>query len=244
MTALLWILAVVASYPYMPGSDTEAFKGMSVLLGLVLSLGSRGIVEQVMSGFSVTYSRALRTGDFVRIGDVEGTVTQIGSLSTKIETPRHEEVTIPNAVLISQTVVNYSRFAETTGVFVPTEVTIGYDAPWRQVEAMLLLAASRTSGLRRDPAPVVRQVALEDFYVRYRLMVCLVVPRLRGPVLDELHANIQDAFNESGVQIMSPHYENDPNAPKVVPKDQWFAAPAGKPIDTDAGVDLVVTGAE
>ena len=220
------MLALVACYPYMPGSGTDAFKGMSVLLGLVVSLGSRGIVEQSMSGLSVTYSRALRAGDYVRVGDVEGTVAHMGTLSTKIETPRHEEITIPNAVLLSQTVVNYSRHAQARGVFVPTELTIGYDAPWRQVEALLLLAATRTAGLRRVPAPVVWQVSLEDFYVRYRLLVCLDDPTTRPVVLDQLHANIQDAFNEYGVQIMSPNYLADPGAPKVVPRDQWFAAPA------------------
>jgi small-conductance mechanosensitive channel len=226
ITGLLWLFALVVSYPYLPGSETEAFKGVSVLLGLMVSLGSTGIVNQVMSGFTVTYSRALRLGDYVRVGDIEGTVTQMGTLSTKIETPRHEDVTIPNAVLIGQTMTNYSRHAETAGVFVPTAVTIGYDAPWRQVEAMLLLAASRTPGIRADPAPVVRQTALEDFYVRYTLLVCLEEPHTRLSVLHELHGNIQDAFNEQGVQIMSPNYEADPSEPKVVPKERWFAAPA------------------
>lgn len=226
VTVLMWLFALIVSYPYLPGSQTEAFKGVSVFIGLIVSLGSTGLVNQVMSGFTVTYSRALRRGDFVRVGDIDGTVTQIGTLSTKLETPRREEVTIPNAVLVSQTVVNYSRNADTTGVYTGTVVTIGYDAPWRQVEALLLLAASRTDGVRPTPAPMVIQSGLAEFHVRYTLLVALEAPHRRGAILNRLHANIQDAFNEHGVQIMTPNYEADPEGRKVVPKDRWFAAPA------------------
>jgi small-conductance mechanosensitive channel len=228
-TALLWLLGIVVAYPYLPGSGSDAFKGVSVFVGLVLSLGSSGVVNQIMSGLTITYSRALRAGDFVRIGDVEGTVTQLAALSTKVKTPRGEEVTIPNAVVMSDVTTNYSRFAGTEGVQVPTSVTIGYDVPWRQVHALLLLAAERTTGIREKPKPVVRQTALQDFYVQYTLLVCLEQPHLRGPILNSLHANIQDAFNEYGVQIMSPNYEADPEGRKVVPRDHWYAAPAKNP---------------
>jgi small-conductance mechanosensitive channel len=223
--ALLWLFAVVVAYPYLPGSGTDAFKGVSVFVGLMISLGSSGVISQMMSSFMITYSRALRIGDYVRIGDVEGTVTHMGMLSTKVKTPRREEVTIPNSVLVSNTTTNYSKFAGSDGVYVPTSVTIGYDTPWRQVEALLLMAADRTEGVRREPKPVVFQTALQDFYVQYTLLVSLEQPQLRGPVLNRLHANIQDVFNEYGVQIMSPNYEADPAAPKVVPKDRWFEAP-------------------
>jgi len=236
ITLGLWLFAVAIAYPFMPGSNSDAFKGVSVFAGLVLSLGSSGIVNQVMSGFTLTYSRALRRGDFVVAGDVEGTVTQLGTLSTKILTARGEDVTIPNAVMVSQTVVNYSRMADAEGVFVPTDVTIGYDVPWRQVRALLLLAAERTPGIRQQPAPVVRQSALEDAYVRYTLLFCPERPDARRKVLAAVHANILDAFNEYGVQITSPNYEADPEKPKVVPKEQWFAAPASP----DAAGDLVV----
>ena len=212
--------------PFLPGSDSDVFKGVSVFIGLIVSLGSSGVVNQVMSGFTLTYSRALRVGDFVKIGDMEGTVEHVGALSTKVKTPRREEITIPNAVVMSQATVNYSRHADSEGVFVPTSVTIGYDAPWRQVRALLLLAAERTAGVRKEPKPMVRQAALHDFYVEYVLLVALERPQMRGPVLDALHANIQDAFNEFGVQIMSPHYESDPGAPKVVPKSRWHDTPA------------------
>jgi small-conductance mechanosensitive channel len=228
VTTVIWLLGVVLAYPYLPGSESDAFKGVSVFIGLVLSLGSSGIVNQMMSGLCITYSRAVRPGDFVKMGDVEGTVLQVGVLSIKVKTARREEVTIPNAVVMSQVTTNYSRFADTEGVFVPTSLTIGYDTPWRQVHALLLLAAERTPGVRSDPKPVVRQSALQDFYVQYTLLVCLDAPQQRLLTLDALHANIQDAFNEYGVQIMSPNYEADPEGRKFVPVDQWYAAPAAR----------------
>jgi len=224
--SLLWLFAAVMAYPYLPGSGTDAFKGASVFIGLVLSLGSSGLVNQVMSSFMITYSRALRVGDFVRVGEVEGTVTHVGVLSTKVKTLRGEEITIPNAVVVATTTTNYSRFAASEGVYTPTSVTIGYDTPWRQVQSLLLTAAERTSGVRKDPASLVRQAELQDFYVKYTLLVCPERPELRPAVMSALHANILDVFNEYGVQIMSPNYEADPEAPKIVPKDKWHVAPA------------------
>ena len=223
VAALLWVFAVIVAYPYMPGSQTEAFKGVGVFFGLMLTFGSSGLVSQIMSGFMITYSRAVRVGDFVRIGDIEGTVTHVGVLSTKITSPLDEAITIPNAVVVAQTTTDYSRHG---GVFTPTSVTIGYDTPWRQIHAMLVRAAERTDGIRSEPAPMVLQAGLEDFYVKYTLWVCLERQHNRPFVLASLHANIQDVFNEYGVQIMSPNYVLDPAAPKLVPKDQWFAAPA------------------
>jgi small-conductance mechanosensitive channel len=145
VTGLLWMFASVAAYPYLPGAETDAFKGLSVFVGLMLSLGSSGIVNQVMSGLTIIYSRAVRHGDFVRIGDVEGTVTGVGMLSTKVKTPLREELTIPNSVVMSTVTTNYSRLHASEGVFVSTSVTIGYGVPWRQVHALLLLAAERTT---------------------------------------------------------------------------------------------------
>jgi small-conductance mechanosensitive channel len=226
MATLLWLIGFVVAYPYLPGSDSEAFKGVSVFIGLMISLGSSSVVNQMMSGLTITYSRSLHVGDFVRIGEVEGTVTNVGALSTKIRTSRGEEVTIPNAVVVSHITTNYTRYHETDGVFFPTSVTIGYDTPWRQVHALLSLAAERTPGVRKQPAPVVRQTALENSYVQYTLLVALEHPNRRISILDRLHANIQDAFNEFDVQITSPNYEADPEARKTVPRDRWFAAPA------------------
>jgi small-conductance mechanosensitive channel len=224
--AALWLFAVAVAYPYLPGSESEAFKGVSVFVGLMLSLGSSGIVNQLVSGLTLTYSRALRLGDFVAVAEVEGTVTQLGSLSTKVRTARGEDVTIPNAVIVAQTVTNYSRFADTVGVFVPTSVTVGYDVAWRQVKALLLLAAARTPGIRREPAPIVNQSTLEEVRIKYTLLFCLEVPAQRAKTLAAVHANILDAFNEYGVQITTPNYEADPPEPKLVPRERWFASPA------------------
>jgi len=226
MAGLLWLFALALAYPYLPGSETDAFKGVSVFIGLMISLSSSGIVNQVMSGLTLTYSRALRLNDFVRVGDLEGTVMHLGSLSTKLKTPRGEEITIPNAVMVSTQTTNYSRYADGEGVFVPTSVTIGYDRPWRQVKALLLQAAARTSGIRATPRPVVRQSALRDSYIEYTLLISLENPASKGPTLDALHGNILDAFNQHGVQIMTPNYEGDPDRPIIVPRERWFAEPA------------------
>jgi small-conductance mechanosensitive channel len=228
-TALLWVFAIVVAYPYLPGSDSNVFKGVSVFIGLVLSLGSSGVVNQAMSGLVLMYSRALKPGDYVRVADTEGVVTELGLLSTKICTNKRELVTIPNGVIVGTTTKNYSRLAagdEGGGVILHTSVTIGYDTPWRQVHALLLAAAERTPGVRRDPAPFVRQTALSDFYVEYQLNAHLNRAEDRIAVLSALHENIQDCFNEQGVQIMSPHYEADPPTPKLAARDAPSAASA------------------
>ncbi|HEX6058364.1 MAG TPA: mechanosensitive ion channel domain-containing protein [Gemmatimonadaceae bacterium] len=227
--ALLWLFALVVAYPYLPGSDSEIFKGISVFIGLILSLGSTGLVNQAMSGLTIMYSRAVRPGEYVRIGDTEGTVVQLGLLSTKIVTPKRVEVTIPNTVVIGGTTTNFTRLCAEGGVLLHTAVTIGYDTPWRQVQAMLREAARRTPGLRPDAEPFVLQTALSDFYVEYELNVLVDEPHERRRVLSALHENIQDVFNEYGVQIMSPHYEGDPRAPAVVPRERWYAPPAAPP---------------
>jgi small-conductance mechanosensitive channel len=242
--ALLWALALILAYEHIPGAQSDAFKGISVFIGLIISLGSSGVMNQLMSGMMVTYSRAVRVGDFVRIGDVEGTVVQLGSLSTKIRNPRNEEITIPNAVVASSAATNFSRHADTDGVFAPTTITINYSVPWRQVQALLLLAAERTAGIRRDRPPIVLQLSLGDFGVQYALLVCLEQPHRRVATLHGLHANIQDAFNEYGVQIMVPAYEGDPGEPKTVPPSKWYAAPAAMPsADTAPAASVTAGGA-
>jgi small-conductance mechanosensitive channel len=229
---LLWLFALAMAYPYLPGSHTEAFKGLSVLVGLMLSIGASGVVGQAASGLIMIYSRALREGEYVKIGDIAGVVTSIGIFSTKIKTSNGEEVNMPNANIVSTNTVNSSRLAEGRGLVLHTSVTIGYNSPWRQIHAMLLSAAERTPGVCANPEPYVMQTALSDFYVEYRLCVQIDRPEIRRVTLTTLHANIQDIFNEFGVQIMSPHYESEPADKVWVPKEQWFAAPATK-IDED-----------
>lgn len=227
-SALIWIFALVMAYPYLPGADTAAFKGVSVLIGLMISLGSSSIVGQGASGLILMYSRSLRRGEYVRIGEQEGTVTEVGLFMTKLRTGLGEEVCLPSAMILGAATKNFSRVVEGVGYIVDTSVSIGYDTPWRQVDAMLIEAARRTYGILPEPRPQVFQTSLSDFYPVYRL-VCQAVPetpRLRAEVLDALHGNIQDVFNEHGVQIMSPHYMMDPATNKVVPPDKWFTPPA------------------
>ncbi|MCF7733850.1 MAG: mechanosensitive ion channel family protein [Akkermansiaceae bacterium] len=219
-SVLIWIFGLVIAYPYIPGSDSEAFKGISVLAGLMISLGSTGLVNQIMSGFVVLYSGAVRTGEFARVGDVEGTITEIGLLSTKVLTSKNEFVTVPNAVLISKDTINYSRMAGACRTELATNVTIGYDTPWRQVHELLLLAAERTSGIRETPEPNVIQTALSDFYVEYSLRFVPANITRKGAILSALHQQIQDAFAQAGVQIMSPNFVAQPEHPvlPVTPK--------------------------
>ena len=228
---LVWLFALAMAYPYLPGAETEAFKGMSVLVGLMLSLGASNFVGQVAGGLILTYSNTLRRGEYVRIGEHEGTVVEIGAFNTRIRTGLGEEVVLPNNLIVSGATKNYSREVHGVGYIVDTVVTIGYDTPWRQVEAMLIEAAHRTEGVLNDPPPRVFQTALSDYYPEYRLVAQAVpaLPRPRAEVLSSLHSHIQDVFNEHGVQIMSPHYVLDPHEPKVVPKARWFAAPARDP---------------
>ncbi|WP_410478113.1 mechanosensitive ion channel family protein [Pseudomonas sp.] len=224
----IWLFAIVMAYPYLPGSGTEAFKGLSVLVGLMISLGASSVIGQAASGLILTYSRTLRVGEFVRIGDNEGTVTEVGVFNTTIRTGLGEVLTLPNSMITGSVTRNYSRIVQGQGYVVDTVVTIGYDTPWRQVEAMLIEAARRTDGILEAPAPQVFQTALSDFYPEYRLVAQAIPsePRPRALLLSVLHANIQDVFNEFGVQIMSPHYLGDPQEAKWVPREQWHAAPA------------------
>jgi small-conductance mechanosensitive channel len=226
LIAIIWLFSLVAAYPYIPGSDSEAFKGIGVFVGLMLSIGASGVVNQAVSGLMLMYTKALRPGEFVQVGETEGTVTSVGFLTTRIETLRNVEVTLPNAYLVGNVTRNFSRLMANGGMRLTTAVTIGYDTPWRQVQAMLQIAAQRTTRVAQDPPPRVLQTALQDFYVEYTLIVCVAEPKLKFAVLNELHSHIQDVFNEYGVQIMSPNYEADPADKKFVPKEQWYPTPA------------------
>jgi len=228
VSIVVWIFALVMAYPYLPGAGTDAFKGISVLIGVMISLGGASIVGQAASGLILMYTRTVRAGEYVRIGENEGTVIDLTMYFTRIRTGLGEELTIPNSLVLGSVVRNYSRAVRGRGFILDTTVTIGYDTPWRQVHAMLIEAASRTPGVLADPAPRVFQTALSDFYPEYRL-VCQAAPTDPAPravVMTSLHQNIQDVFNEYGVQIMSPHYLSDPADAKLVPRERWRPPPA------------------
>jgi small-conductance mechanosensitive channel len=220
--------ALVIAYPYIPGSDSMAFKGVSVFAGVLLSLGSSSFIANSIAGLSMTYRAAFREGDRIRVGDVVGTVEEIKLMVTRVRTPKNEYVVMPNSNILNTDVVNYTQMARKDGLILHTEVGIGYDTPWRQVEAMLKMAADRTGAVLKDPPPFVLQKSLGDFAVIYELNAYTRDEMRMPQTYSALHANIQDVFNEHGVQIMSPAYETDPDAPKIVPPDKWFEAPATK----------------
>lgn len=222
---LVWCFAVIVAYPYIPGSESPVFKGVSVFLGLMATFGSAGVVNHLVSGLVIVYSRSCKPGDVIRVGEIEGLVTVVGVLSTKIVTRKREEITVPNAVLVGTSITNFSRLAREHGAMISTTVTIGYDAPWRQVHELLLRAADRTKDVKKTPAPFVYQRSLSDFYVEYELRAHIEDPAERLPILSALHAEIQDAFNEAGVQIMSPHFEAQPDGKVWVPRSAWRGLP-------------------
>jgi len=217
--------AVVVAYPYIPGSDSAAFKGVSLFLGLVFSLGSTSFISNMIAGVSMVYRGAYREGDWVRIGDAEGQVEDMRMMVMRLRSRKNECITIPNSVILNSNVINYSALGRAKGVILHTEVGIGYDTSWRQVESLLLEAAGRTGGVLAEPPPFVLQKALGDFAVTYELNALANEPARIPAIYAELHRNILDTFNEQGVQIMSPAYVADPASPKVVPPGQMQTPP-------------------
>lgn len=229
ISVVVWLFALSAAYPFLPGANSLAFKGISVFFGLMLTLGSAGVMNHAMSGLVLIYSRALRKGDVIRIADNEGQVSEIGMLATKIITRENYVVTVPNAVVVSGKITNLSAQSAEGGVNLTVSVTIGYDTPWRQVHAMLELAAKRAKGIDLSQPPLVRQLSLMDWYIAYELQVRLVVEQSLADARNELHSNIQDVFNEFGVQIMSPNFVMQPKGAVMVGREDWYPAPAVPP---------------
>ncbi|WP_374684523.1 mechanosensitive ion channel family protein [Scandinavium hiltneri] len=229
ISVMVWLFALSAAYPFLPGANSLAFKGISVFFGLMLTLGSAGVMNHAMSGLVLIYSRALRKGDVIRIADNEGQVSEIGMLATKIITRENYIVTVPNAVVVSGKITNLSAQNPDGGVNLTTGVTIGYDTPWRQVHAMLELAARRVDCVDHAQAPLVRQLSLMDWYISYELQVRLLPGTSLAVARNALHSTIQDVFNEFGVQIMSPNFVLQPEGAVMVAKENWYAAPATPP---------------
>jgi small-conductance mechanosensitive channel len=220
--------ALIVAYPYIPGSETDAFKGVSLFLGVVLSLGSSTAIANIIAGYMITYRRAFKIGDRIKVGNVMGDVIDTRLQVTHVRSFKNEEFIIPNSQILTTDVLNYSSISRESGLILHTDVGIGYETPWRQVEGMLLLAARRTTGLLPGSQPFVRLKALGDFAVTYELNAYCGNVQSMYQLYSELHKHILDVFNEYGVQIMTPAYESDPPAPKVVPRQDWFAEPALK----------------
>ena len=233
---LIIAFGLVVAYPYIPGSNSDAFKGLSLLFGLLLSLGSSSIISNIIAGYSLVYRRAFKIGDRIQVGNHLGDVAEMGALVTHLRTPKNEVVVVPNSEILNSSILNYSTLTQQQGVILHTTVGIGYETPWRQVEAMLKMAADRTPGLLKQPEPFVLQKSLGDFCVVYEINAYSDAPKDMPTLYSLLHQHIQDVFNEYAVQIMTPAYEADPAAPKMVPREAWYASPA-KPPSQEPGVE-------
>lgn len=198
---------IVIIFPYLPGSESSAFKGVSVFLGVLLSLGSGSAISNSVSGVIMTYMRPFAKGDRVRIADTTGDVLERSLLVTRLRTIKNEEVTIPNALVLGAHIVNYTAALGHGGLILHTEVTIGYDAPWRKVHRLLIEAAASVDGIEKAPAPFILQTALGDYSVRYELNAYTKLPSQTAALYSRLHQAVQDRFNAEGVEIMSPAFE-------------------------------------
>ena len=194
------------AFPYIPGSSSPAFKGISIFLGVLFSLGSSGAVGNIVAGVILTYTRAFQAGDRVQIGEAVGDVVGKNLLATRVRTIKNEDITIPNALVLGSHIKNYSCHAREPGLILHTSVTIGYDAPWRTVHQLLIDAARNTRLVLAEPAPFVLQTALDDFYVSYQLNAYTGEAAQMAATYSELHQNIQDRFNVAGLEICSPHF--------------------------------------
>jgi small-conductance mechanosensitive channel len=203
--ALAIVFAIIVAYPYLPGSGSAAFQAVSIFVGLLVSLGSSGAIANVVSGMSLTYMRAFKVGDRVRIADAEGDIIDKTTFVTKVRTTKNVEVTIPNTMVMANHIVNYSGQDEEPYLILHTTVTIGFDVDWRLVHELMVNAALEVDGIEADPAPYVLQTSLDDFYVHYELNAHTKAPRLMSATYSELHAKIQDAFHSAGIEIASPH---------------------------------------
>ena len=227
---LLIAFGLVVAFPYLPASDSPAFAGVSVFMGVLISLASSSALSNMIAGLVLTYTRAFRLGDRVKLGDAFGDVVDTSLLATHIRTIKNEEITIPNSIALGSAVTNFTRTGPTRGLILHTSVTIGYDAPWRKVHDLLINAALATPGMLQEPRPFVWQTALNDFYVTYEINAYTASPRQMIDIYAALHARIQDAFYDAGVEIMSPHYTairdgNTVAIPETL-RGQGYRAPA------------------
>ncbi len=204
---ILYAFMLVVMFPYLPGSDSPAFQGVSVFLGVLLSLGSSSAINNIIAGLVITYMRPFKPGDRIKIGDITGDVIEKTMLVIKLKTIKNEEITVPNSTVLSSNTINYSSMAKSQGLVLHTTVTIGYDVPWRKMHEALLKAALRTRAVLPAPAPFVWQTRLDDNYVSYQLNVYTHEAEKQNDIYSELHQNIQDCCREAGIEIMSPHYQ-------------------------------------
>ncbi len=219
LSVLLYAFMFVIIWPYLPGSDSPAFKGITVFLGLLVTLGSSSAIANIVSGMVITYMRPYQVGHRVRIGEVVGDVVEKNLLVTRIKTIKNEIVTVPNSKVMAGESINFSLSSnEHGGLIINSEVTIGYDVNWRLVHRLLKDAAAKTPLIKKDPPPFVLQTALDDFYVRYQINAYTESPQDQAAIYSDLHALIQDEFAKAGVEIMSPHFRANRDGESTIPE--------------------------
>ena len=217
------VFAAVAIFPYIPGSHSEAFRGISVFLGVLVSLGAAGSFSNIVAGVVLTYMRPFSVGDRVKIADTVGDVTENTLLVTRVRTIKNVDVTIPNALVLGAHIINFSSSSmQPPPLILHTSVTIGYDTPWQKVHELLIAAAKKTTRILETPEPFVLQTSLDDFYVRYEINAYTGAPNKMAAIYSELHQHIQDQFNEAGLEIMSPHYTQIRDGNRTAIPDQYL----------------------
>jgi len=217
LKVIIYAFMLIVIFPYLPGSDSPVFQGVSVFLGVLFTFGSSGSLSNVVAGLVLTYMRLFKIGDRVKIGEVEGDVIEKSLLVTRIRTIKNEIISIPNSTVMNGYTVNYSSDSADKGLIIHTTVTIGYDVPWKEMHKALLNAADRTNLLLREPNPFVLQTSLDDFYVSYQINAHTKDPNKQAAIYSQLHCNIQDCCYEAGIEILSPHYryERDGNMSSI-----------------------------
>lgn len=205
LRVLCYSFMFVMIWPLLPNSNSEVFQGVSVFLGVIVSLGSTSIIGNLMAGLVMTYMRPFHQGDFIRFGEVEGFVLEKTALVTRIRTRKNEIITIPNSNLMSAQTSNFTFAAHNYGIIVHTKVTIGYDMKHEVIENLLLDAARATKHIEKKPLPFVRVTKLDDFYVEYEINAYTKHSEWLSDIYSQLHQNILDHFHSAGVEIMSPH---------------------------------------
>ena len=217
---LLYAFMIAMIYPYLPGSKSGVFQGISVFVGLIVSLGSSTVIGNIIAGLVITYMRPFKLGDRIKLNDTTGNVIEKTPLVTRIRTPKNEVVTIPNSFIMSSHTVNFSQSARDYGLIIHSEVSIGYDIPWRKTHQLLIEAALNTPGVVDDPRPFVLETSLQDYYPVYQVNAYIKDANQLAQVYSDLHQNIQDRFNEEGIEIMSPHYiATRDGSETTIPKD-------------------------
>jgi small-conductance mechanosensitive channel len=214
---LLYAFMFVLIFPYLPGSNSNIFKGVSVFLGVLFSLGSTSAISNMVAGLVITYMRPFKVGDRIKIGEIVGDVIEKNLLVTRLRTIKNEEITIPNSSILAGNTINYSAMSKMEGLIIHTTVTIGYSVPWKDMHQALIDAALRTDMIEKDPTPFVLQTSLGDFYVAYQINAYTREANKQAMVYSWLHQNIQDVCNERGIEILSPHYraERDGNSTSI-----------------------------